>query len=144
TETGPPYGVRPVSGDDFRVDLRKVRKKVNYVRSIASVCASTKTLPGGVLLEICRDQAVDHLDRSHASRVAQLKGPLADIHAAKRRQAESGGGPLVADEADRLAILANAEAQDEQIAAIERERRRVKAALRAATSEDEIKAIMAE
>jgi MoxR-like ATPase len=100
-------------------------------------------MPEHVIVDMERRKRIADLDQIYSERLAEIAGPLAAIHAEKRRQAEAGGGPLVADEADRLAILANAAAQDEAVAAIERERREVKALLRAAKSRNELAAIEA-
>lgn len=128
---------------EVRVDLRKVLKPVNYVASIEDVLTTWRPepTPAHVILDMERRKRMAELDRIYAERLAGIAGPLAGIHAEKRRQAEAGGGPLVADEADRLAILANAAAQDEAVAAIECERRELKALLRAANSQNELAAI---
>lgn len=130
---------------DVRVDLRKVRKPVNYVASIEDVLTTWRPepTPAHVILDMERRKHMAELDRIYAERLAGIAGPLAGIHAEKRRQAEAGGGSLVADEADRLAILANAAAQDEAVAIIERERREAKALLRAAKSRNELAAFQA-
>lgn len=94
-------------------------------------------------LDVRRNEVIGDLDRAYAERLAAVAGPLAALHAEKRRQAEAGGGPLVVDEADRLAILANAARQDEAITEIERRRRTVKALLRAASTESDIAAALA-
>jgi hypothetical protein len=130
---------------DVRVDLRKVREPVNHVASIEDVLTAWRPdpMPEHVIVDMERRKRIADLDQIYSERLAEIAGPLAAIHAEKRRQAEAGGGPLVADEADRLAILANAAAQDEAVAAIERERREVKALLRAAKSRNELAAIEA-
>lgn len=128
---------------EVRVDLRKVRKPVNHVPSVEDVLTAWRPdpMPEHVILDVERRKRIAEVDEIYAERIAVLTGPLAAIHAEKRRQAEAGGGPLVADEADRLAILANAAAQDKAVAIIERERREAKALLRAANSRDELAAI---
>lgn len=130
---------------DVRVDLRKVREPVNHVPSVEDVLTAWRPdpMPAHVILDVERRKRIAEMDRIYAERLSEIVGPLAAIHAEKRRQAETGGGPLVADEADRLAILANAAAQDEAVAAIERERRELKALLRAAKSRNELAAIEA-
>lgn len=133
----PADGVLP--RNQMRVDLSQVDRELVAVHSMSDVHVGSRAeLP----FEIVVAKAIGEIDRLFASRLAGLCGPLAAIHAEKRRQAEAGGGPLIKDEADRQAIIANAAAQDEQIAKIERERRAIKAALRAATSEDEVQAIV--
>ncbi len=124
----------------LRVDLRRIPDEVNYVESFDRIVANVqpKGLSAASLLEIKRVELISSIDQQFAARIASIRGPLADLHAEKRRQAEAGGGPLVADEADRLAILANAEAVDQRVAAIDRERRDVKARLRAATTMEEL------
>lgn len=128
---------------DVRVDLRKVREPVNHVASIEDVLTAWRPdpMPEHVIVDMERRKRIAEVDRIYAERLAGIAGPLAAIHAEKRRQAEAGGGPLVVDEADRLAILANAAAQDEAVAIIERERREAKALLRATNSRDELAAI---
>ncbi len=128
---------------DVRVDLRKVRKPVNYVASIEGVLTTWRPepTPAHVILDMERRKRMAELDRIYAERLAGIAGPLASLHAEKRRQAEVGGGPLVADEADRLAILANAAAQDKAIAEIECQRRAVKAQIRMAETSAELDAI---
>lgn len=125
----------------WKIDRRKARKPVTFAASLDSI-ASLIPLDAAVELENSRDLHIDMLDRGYADLIAAARGPLAALHAEKRRQAEAGGGPLVADESDRAAILANAATEDEAIAAIERERRAKKVLLRAATTEDEIKAAL--
>lgn len=110
---------------------------------LATLEAVPRPPPPPPELEEERVAALANLDMTFIARLSDATGPFASLHAEKRRQAEAGGGPLVVDEEDRLAILANAKAQNEAIAAIERQRRETKAALRAATTEDEIKAILA-
>lgn len=149
-----PDGMRIVMPQDgltprcpVRLDMRKVRQPITVVATIESVLAPTwaeDVLPAEAILEIARCNAVATLDHRFAARMAEIAGPLAAIHAEKRQQAEVGGGALIVDESDRLAILANAAAQDEAVAAIERQRRDVKARLRSAATEDEIAAILAE
>ena len=135
-----------VPGERVKLDLRKVRKPINFVASIADVQTAWRNddeVPADLQFEITKAETIDELDWTYAERIEGLRGPLAALHAEKRRQAETGCGPLVADEADRLAILANAAVEDERIAAIERQRRAVKAAVKAATTDDEIKAALA-
>ena len=141
--------VKPLDGivpaGMVRLDLRKIRRERNEVSTIESVMAARQ--PDGLsseqLLEVSRAKALAAVDQSYGLRMQSITGPFATLHAEKRRQAEAGGGPLVLDEADRLAILANAAAEDEAVGTIERQRRAVKAALKAATTEDEIKAALA-
>lgn len=153
----PPEGQRIVIiGDGIlprgraKLDLRKIRKPVNVVASIGAVRSSWRAPEPSPedRLEERRHGAIGRLDRDCAARAASIAGPLAALHAEKRRQAEAGAYdratmPLVADEADRLAILRRAQDEADAIAAIERRRRTIKAALKAAKTEDEIKAAMA-
>lgn len=132
-----------VPRQSFRIDRRKIRAGVVEVPTLAGRTLGARPMPPDLVVAAARVEALAKVDRDYAQRIAGVGGPLAALHAEKRRQAEAGGGPLVADEADRLAILANAAAQDEAVAAIERERRAIKAALRAATTADEIKAALA-
>lgn len=136
---------QPLPPGPHRFDLRKLRKAVTVVPSFAAALSSWRPPERSARgrLDIARMDALEALDREYAMHIASLRGPLASLHDEKRRQAEAGGGPLVADEADRIAVLANAQKQDEQIALIEKQRRAIKAQLRAATTEDEIKAALA-
>lgn len=133
--------------DGFRVDRRKIPPAgITIVSSLDGKLLDadkTQILSSRAAVEERRIRAIAGLDDDYARRLAEVRGPLADLHAEKRRQAEAGVGPLVADETDRLAILANAARQDEAVAAIELKRRAIKAALKAATTEDEIKAALA-
>lgn len=141
--------VRPLDGKipphAVRLDLRKIRGVRNEVTSIESVLAARQpqAMSAAQMLDLRRAREIAELDLRYAARIDTLTGPLASVHSEKRRQAEAGGGPLVADEADRLAILENAALQDEAIAAVESERRRIKAAVKAATTEEEIEAALA-
>lgn len=126
------------------VDLRKVSERVNHVESIKDVLAWSEPAPSAViLLDIERRRHIAKVDEVYAQRIAAVAGPLAALHAEKCRQAEAGGGPLVADEPDRLAILANAGRENEAIAEIERQRRAVKALLRAAETDSDFAAALA-
>lgn len=130
-----------------RVDLRKVRQKMTFTATLDDVLAARQPeiRPRSAVIELMMQQsaAVGRLDREFVRRMEDLAGPLASLHAEKRRQAEAGGGPLVADEADRLAILENAARQDAALAALETKRRAIKAAIRAAATAGEIDAALA-
>lgn len=130
---------------EVRVDLRKVSEPITHVETIQDILAwSESAQPSAeVLLDIERRRHIAKVDDVYAQRIAAVAGPLAALHAEKCRQAEAGGGPLVADEADRLAILSNAERQNEAIAEIERQRRAVKAMLRAAETDSDFAAALA-
>lgn len=147
----PPEGQRIVVPADgklpsaaARIDLRRARKSVNHVASIDDVLASWRPPePSEIeLLLQAKHAAIAAVDRDYAERIASIQGPLSSLHAEKRRQAEAGGGPLILDESDRLSILANAAEEDEKVAAIDLERRTIKARLKAASTVDEIEAIM--
>lgn len=92
-----------------------------------------------------RHRAIAENDRRCMKRIDAARGILASLHAEKRRQAavrqahDPALMPLVADEADRLAILANAAKEDEAVAAIETERRQIKAALKSAKSKTAVR-----
>ncbi len=131
---------RKIPAGPAKLDRRKLRQPVNRVASISSVETSWRTaeLTASQLLEGQRAAVIEKLDRDFAQRASSNTGPLAGIHAEKRRQAEAGGGPLVDGEVDRQAILEKAARQDEALATIERERRAIKAAIRAATTKEEI------
>lgn len=84
--------------------------------------------------DLLRHRALTAVDHHYARRLAEIVGPLGPVHALKRAQALAGGGPLVADDADREAILARAAEQDEALRDIEAGRLALKDALRAATT----------
>lgn len=153
-----PDGQRMVIPEDgiipkgmIKIDLRKCKGTINRVESIASVQASwrPKPIPAKHFLRIRQADEIARIDQIYADRIAQVAGPLNAVHAEKRRQAELGSFnpeimPLIVDEQDRLAVLANARVQDERIAEIETCRRKIKAALKTSTSEDEINAALAQ
>lgn len=96
--------------------------------------------------DVLRPEAEDRIDRVYAKKINDLIGPLGRLHQRKAERAILGrklGGPLVADEADRLAIIAAATKQDEAVAALDVERRQMKADVRAATTAAEIHALLA-
>lgn len=143
----PPEGQRIVVPDDgqlpaadLRIDLRKARKPVNHVASIEDVLAnwSPPELSPVHALEQMKEVAIFAVDKTYAEWIEKVQGPLAGLHAEKRRQAEAGGGPLIVDEEDRLAILAKAAEQDEILFAIDAERRSLKMAIKSAESKEEI------
>jgi len=135
------------STTQLRVDLRKVRQPMTFVAALDDVLAARQPeiRPRSAVIELMMQQsaAIARLDSEFVRRMDDLAGPLASLHAEKRRQAEAGGGPLVADEADRLAILANAARQDAALAALETKRRAIKVAIRAAATAGEIDAALA-
>lgn len=137
-------GVLPTT-IQLRVDLRKLRKTVTTVATLADVLLlrQASPMPADHRLEMERGAAIAELDRRYAIKLQSVTGALSSLHAEKRRQAEAGGGPLVADEADRRAILENAAQQDQVLATIERERRGLKARLRAALTAEDIEAALA-
>ena len=137
-------GVLPTT-TQLRVDLRKVRKPVTTVARLADVLLARPDAqtPDEHRTELARGAAIAELDDRYALKLRLLTGPLSSLHAEKRRQAAAGGGPLVADEADRLAILANAARQDAAVAELERQRRCLKARLKAAATPAEIEAVLA-
>ncbi len=126
----PADGILP-KGERVKIDLRKVRREIVAVESIEAVRLSWREsqISDEIRFEQRLTVALGVVDRDFAGRIASLAGPLSALHTEKRRQAEAGVGPLVADEADRRAILVNAKAQDETIASIDRERRAIKARL---------------
>ena len=136
---------RVIPGGPARLDLRKVRQPINRVASIESVQATWRAdePTEEMKLDLARDRAMHDLDTEYAAHFAVVRGPLAVVHSEKRRQAEAGSGALIADEDDRVAILAAAAAEDIILAEIEGARRAKKAALRAATSMEELNSIMA-
>lgn len=136
---------RKIPTGPARLDLRKVRQPINHVASIDDVMAIWRPAAPSEAhrLDFERAKAIDALDGCFAARINAARGPMAAIHAEKRRQAEAGGGPLVADADDGAAILANAAREDEALAAIERERRKAKALLRAAKTEAELRGALA-
>jgi hypothetical protein len=129
----------------MRLDMRKVRKAINYVDSLESVQSTWRMdAPDAAIasLEQKRDEAIDTLDTLALRRMVNVRGPLADLHSEKLRQALAGGGPLIVDEKDRASVLANAEAEAAKLGEIEAKRRTLKAELRAAKTEQEIASVM--
>jgi MoxR-like ATPase len=120
--------------------MRTVKRGINAVATIADVVTDwrPREMPGNLAFDHKRGLLIADLDKAYAAHLSSIIGPLAHLHTEKRRQAEAGGGPLVADAEDRLAILANAARQDEAIAEIERARREEKAKIRAMTTLEEI------
>ncbi len=127
----------------YVLKLDMLSEPVTYVDQFADIVATDgwPTRGDNSDLEVRRCEIIAEIDRSYAERLAAVAGPLMSLHTEKRRQAEAGGGPLVMDEADRLAILVNAARQDEAIAEIERQRRAVKAQIRRAATSAELDAI---
>lgn len=132
------------SHSQYVLKLDMMPEPVTYVEQFIDIVAVDEmpTGQGKADLDTLKHDRIRELDQVYASRMASLKGPLENLHAEKRRQAEAGGGPLVADEADRLAILENAERQDSELAEVESERRVIKAHLRNARTEEEIAAVL--
>ncbi|RWC58933.1 hypothetical protein [Mesorhizobium sp.] len=96
--------------------------------------------------DVLRPEAQTRVDWHYARMINELIGPLGLLHQRKAERASTGrklGGPLIVNEADRQAILAAAARQDEAIAALDAERRRIKAGVRAAATAAEINAILA-
>ncbi len=138
----PADGILP--GEPVRFDLRKVRKTVNAVETLAGIMSKANPEPIAEVhrVNVRRNAQLRSIDALYADRMSRLLGPLGFLHAEKLRQAEAGGGPLIVDETDRQAILANAEAESKAIAALEQERRSFKVQLRSALTIDQIEAIM--
>ena len=95
-------------------------------------------------IEAERAKALLAVDRHFARLMDSLLGPFAAIHRMKREQADAGGGPLVADEAERRAVLACAARQDAALVEIERRRLALKKRVRAAASAAAIADILGE
>jgi hypothetical protein len=93
-------------------------------------------------LAIRRDRALDQADRHFAALLTDVIGPFAEVHRMKREQAEAGGGSLIADEAERQAVLEKAADQAARLTEIETRRMAAKRAIRAAGSKEEIAAIV--
>lgn len=83
-----------------------------------------------------RDKALGQIDRHYAAKIDAVLGPMASLHLLKRIV------PSGAFVADKDAILKRAAEQDEILAAIDKERRELKAAVRAAATAAEIKALI--
>ncbi|WP_295808876.1 hypothetical protein [uncultured Nitratireductor sp.] len=84
-----------------------------------------------------RNRALDLIDKHYAARIDAILGPMAALHLLKRIVP---AGDLVAD---KDAILVRAAEQDAELAAVDKERRDLKASVRSATASDEIKALIA-
>lgn len=137
-------GVLPTT-IQLRVDLRKARKAITTVATLDDILLQRQAspIPEEHRIEIKRGAAIAELDRRYALKIQALAGPLAGLHAEKRRQAEAGGGALVDDEADRAAILARAAEQDTRLAELDRRRRALKDEIRAAGTVEAVQAILA-
>lgn len=94
-------------------------------------------------LETLRQRALDRVDAHYAAVISSIYGQFPWAHQAKLEQARAGGGPLVADEEDRLAIIAKAADQLELLEHIEPERIAMKRAVREAESIEALEAATA-
>ncbi|OQM75604.1 hypothetical protein BFN67_17685 [Pseudaminobacter manganicus] len=86
-------------------------------------------------------QAERKVDEHFSKQINALIGPFGVLHAVKRLQAEFGGALV---DGDREDILARAAEQDAAIAILDKQRRGIKARLRAAKTSIEINAILGE
>ncbi|MGN6773510.1 MAG: hypothetical protein ACTHJQ_27230 [Rhizobiaceae bacterium] len=84
--------------------------------------------------DAARSAALAEVDRHYARKINAVLGPLAVIHMLKRN------GALVDNDAE--AIAARAAEQDEELAALDKERRAVKDRIRACTTAANIKTIL--
>lgn len=132
------------SGQVSRLDMRKVRRAINRVGSINDVMAKAEPVPAAILLDKAISDKCLEIDQQFAALIAQLVGPFAALHAEKRRQAEAGGGPLVAGEEDRLAILERVAEQDAALSTLDANRLKLKAAVRAAKSPEAVQTVSLE
>jgi hypothetical protein len=137
-----PEDGKPPENAAAKLNVKGLPTGVISVPSLAEITIPVEPPSAEVVLELRRSETLAIVDAFFASAFASIRGPLAELHAEKRKQAEAGGGPLIVDEEDRVAILAKAKAQDDQIAKLEQERRTTKAALVAAVTIEEIAAII--
>jgi hypothetical protein len=93
-------------------------------------------------IDAMRERAEMKIAACFAVRINAIIGPLGALHALKRQQAEAGGGALVNDDIE--AVKARVQAQDEQLAALDRARRALKARVRQAETAEDIAAVLAE
>lgn len=130
----------PFAGAKF--DLRKLRNDVNtlesFERGLTKTSKPVQLTPEMIFRKKVR-RALESVDAQFAQAYKDIKGPMADIHAEKKRQAETGGGPLIASEEERQIVLTNAAAEDEQIATMERIRLETKARIREAKTLEELR-----
>lgn len=92
-------------------------------------------------VDALRPVALAQIDEHFAEAINRVIGPLGPLHFLKRQQAMGGGGVLVNE--DQQEIIARCMEQDREIASLDLQRRDLKAAVRAATSSAEIKAVLA-
>lgn len=95
-------------------------------------------------VEALRPQAENFVDKHFKHKIEAAIGPMGILHALKRIEAERAGSALIDDDEDRAAILRKASEQDEAIAQLDAQRRSAKAAIRSATSTQEIEAVLAD
>lgn len=99
--------------------------------------------PIAVDLETERARAMAAIDARFGPMLRDhVDAGIAEAHRRKREQAERGGGDLIASEEERAAILAKAAEQDRRFGEIERERMRLKSAIRSAQDQGAIDAIL--
>lgn len=94
-------------------------------------------------LTLLRKAAEADIDEHFAALIAADIGPLGALHMLKRMQAKAGVGPLLDGVADAVTVLARSDEQDERLADLDRQRRQMKAKVRAATSAAKIKELLA-
>lgn len=126
---------------DWRIDMRRLRRDPDHRHDFHAIAVTRKIgrAEAAMRVVIARLEAVELIDRHFAG---LLTGPLADVHARKRRQAEASGGTLVDGDADRMAILARAAEQDERLAALDRQRRALKADVREAETLEAVQVVL--
>lgn len=137
--------VDAVRSGDWRVDLRRLCKDPLHRYAFDDLMVERRLgkTEQTAAVDRAKVEALAAIDATFAVRIAAIVGPLAALHAEKRRQAEAGGGPLIDGETDRAAILAKAAEQDARVAELDRERRAMKARVRAGATAAEINAILA-
>jgi hypothetical protein len=125
---------------EAKFDGRKIRKARTEIATVEEGLSANQrpAVPEDALVRKKQRAALGRVDQEFARRYAEILGPFAAIHAEKLRQAQAGGGPLIADEQERQDVLTKAAEQEELLVAVEKERMAAKAALREATTLGEI------
>lgn len=126
------------------LDNSKITSSLLAVRSISELQPSILEQTRSVEARLAQKKilALQEVDKKYANKFTKIQGPFATLHAEKLRQAREGGGILIQDESDRLAILENAEKEQQKLADLESKRREIKAALRLVATEEDLNTVL--